>query len=653
MNLSAGPGAASGALRSTRAVLWVALQSAVEVAELARFVGEGRIARWLYLGEDSAWRVRAERAIGPGAPRVSIAGRLDRVSRELRQPYIDWIGELSRRNDSLEWWSSGLAEKNPFGRFFIRVCMLASAWQIIADGWDGPTLMVCSSPAMMDQLLAAAEDSDVIARSVVLPARRGGLTDAADSVRRCLRGPYRRMRNWNDRLKGRAAVGLDGDPAHRRTVLARHGVEPVGGFSGDDAVLAVIWVDARNFDSTGAFRDPYLGELPGILRDRGYRVAYVPRVLPSMQFDEAVARLAGCGERTFFPEQLVDLEEVESCRERAGSYRPSVPPDARIGGVPVHGLAMEQADHDRARLVDGLSIERMVAGLSAWDVRPRQIIHPWEGHAWEQALAWSVRRHMPGTSVVGYDLGIFSPMVLSMYPSKSELGLRPLPDRVVTSGPLAQETLSTDGLPPELVRSGCAMRFPGLAAKPSEEGGEVVRPGGGPTRILVAPSLVFSDSVDLVDKACIAFGGNPDVELLVKCHPNVSTRDVIRALGPVAKLGNVRFSDLFLVSDLSPGELMSTVDIVLYTYTTVCFDALRSGAIPVFVRPENGLNLDKLEAAPEVRWVAASPDDLRRVVADVMAMSDVDRAAWRERGDEVRLRAFAPVKPDCVDAFIV
>ena len=647
MNLSVAPKATSAVARPTRTILWVALQSAVEVGQLAQFAAKNQIERWFYLGEDSAWRVGAERLIGPDVSRDSIAGLLGRKSWELRQPYIDWIGGLSRDNDSLEWWASGLADKNPFSRLFIRICLLASARQVISDGLDQPTLMVCSSPAMIDPLLRMAADSDVPARSVEFSKERRNIRHLAAAGRRYLRGPYRRIRSWTDRWNGRVAVDLDSDPAYRRRVLARHGVETDGDFSGDDTILAVTWVDGRSFDSSGSFQHPYLGILPRMLEETGYRVAYVPRVTPTVPFDEAVARLVKSGERIFFPDQFVSLDEYNACRDRAVGYLPAVPSDAELGDVPIFDLAMEQAAYDRKWLVDGLTIERMVANLSAQGVRPRQIIHPWEGHGWEQALAWSVRRHMKGTSVVGYDMGTFSPMVMSTYPSKYELDVRPLPDRVVTNGPLAQEALSTNGLPPDVVKSGCAMRFPELATQHEGPARLDRWADQDPVRMLVATSVVFGDSLDLVDKAAQAFGGHPDMDVVVKCHPMIDPVRIAHCLGRKSRFRNLSYSDRPLSS------LLTSVQIVLYTYTTVCFDALRLGAAPVFVQAENRLNLDPLETAPEVRWVATSPEDLRRVVAEIVALSEEERVAWQERANEVLRRAFAPVTPECVDAFVI
>ena len=627
---------------------YVVCQSQIEdLNALHRLANELKVSQWAYIGEDSAWRIRAEQAIGPQIPRISIAERLDKIAWKLRQPYIDWIGQLSQVNNSLEWWASGLAGKNPLALLYVRICLLASAIELIRSGLDSSTLIICSSRALLIQVLRCASISDTSMHQLAVPKRRPGLLTLGHWRRRYLRVTSGGVRRVTSRLRGRMPAAQEGDPAFRRRVLASRGVSRGSDFSGDGAILVFTWVDQRNFMPDGTYHDPYFNGLPEMLRQRGYSIAYVPRVHPSMRFEEAVDRLLNSGEHLFFPDLFISLEDISASEERGERYQPTIAPDSKVNHVPVHDLVQEQVEYDRRWIADSLVYERLAANLSDAGIRPKWIIHPWEGQSWEQVLAWSVRRHMPGTSVVGYDMGIFSRMFLSAYPARNEFGLRPLPDRVITNGPMGREALTDEGLPREIVKSGCAMRFPGLASQLADRGNIRIRAENSAVRILVAPSIGFGDSVDLVAKAIDAFGGSRNIELVVKCHPFVSVKEVVNNLGHLARHNNVSFSDM------PAGELLSSAYILLYTLTTVCFDALRQGVTPVFVMSENGLNVDKLEAAPEVRWVATSPEDLRLVVAEIVALSEEERAAWQERANEVLRRAFAPVTPECVDAFVI
>ena len=603
------------------------------------------IRQWIYLGDDDVGRIHTGRAIGGRASRVSLAGLMDETSWELRQPYIDWIGELSGANASVEWWASGLAEKNPYGKLFVRICLLASAKKLIDAGLDGPTLVVCSSDALMEELGRLAGVAGIAVEPVSDAGGAPTIDRLSTQARRLARGPYRLAR----RAMGRSPAPVDADPAYRRDILAHNRGGPSGDFSGTDSILVFTWVDRRNFAPDGSYVDPHLGCLPEMLKERGFRIAYVPRVLPTIPFEEAVERLTRTGELLFFPELFTSLEEIEACGSRAERYRPVIPSDSRVGGVMVADLAKEEMDGDEHALAEALAYEPLTANLARAGVRPRQIMHTTEGHRWEYVVAYAARRHMPGTKVVAYEAGTYSRTQLSLYHAAGEHRLRPLPDRVVTNSGSARDTLAAGGLPPDIVKAGCAMRFREMStAAPHSVGPDRPAPEdrGVPMRVLAATSITLGDSVHLAAKAVEAFGGDPGVELLVKPHPMVDSAELKRLLGDSAAHDNVRFVDEPI------DQLLASVHVALYTYTNVCYEALWRGVPPVFVRAENALNLDKLEAAPDARWTATTPEDLRRAVSEIRSMTPDQIREWQSVAASALAAAMEPVTPECLDAFI-
>ncbi|MBO34058.1 MAG: hypothetical protein CMM74_13970 [Rhodospirillaceae bacterium] len=635
---------------------YLALQSELNLGKLSSRMHANAIRQWLYIGESSTWRVQAETAISAEFPRISIADRLHETSWELRQPYIDWIGELSQLNDSLEWWASELAAKNPYYNLFIRICLLGVAGQLIAAGFKRSTLIVCSSQALYREVLCFAMDCGTPARNLLSSSVFRGLSGVGRLGNRYLRDAYRRMPSLADRLLVRLPLGqlseriqrsLDSRPSYRRQVLADMGVKSNADFSGDDAILLFTWVDGRNFDSDGSYRDPHLGQLAELLRERGFRVAYVPRVLFTIAYDAAVNGLLKTDERFFFPECYVEDSEWQTCLKRARQFAPVIPEDSSMGDVPVYRLAKEQVNEYRYTLAQSLSYETLIANMVSRGVQPRQIIHPCEGHSWEQALAYAVRRYSPDTRVVGYNAGMFSRMLLSVYPARCEYKLRPLPDCIVTSGPLERKILLAEGMPPEIVETGCDLRRTYLWEESFHVDDVSQQVNVEPIRILVATAIGFGDSVELASKAVRAFGDDTRYEVFIKCHPMVDAKQVANQLGELAQQDNVRFVEQPV------GELIPSVDLLLYRYTSTCFEAMQHGVVPIFIRSESFLNIDQLEVAPDVRWVATTPGDLRRIAAEIMRMSTQERRRWRNKASDVVRAALAPVGPESVDAFLL
>ena len=628
-------------------VLYVTLQGDVNPRTLSRELEAHGIRQWLYLGEDSAWRARAESAVSPGIPRVSIADLLDEMSWKLRRPYIDWIGELSQLNDSLDWWASELAAKNPYYQLYIRICLLAVAKRLITAGFDRSSLLICSSPALFAEVLQLASQSGVGVRrlSAATPEPRG--RTLTPTMHKYLGAAYRRLRRAGGYLLRPGQWLSQNDAYDRRSLLAERAMAAAGPFEGDDTVLLFTWVDRRSFAADGSYQDPHLGPLPDMLKQRGYRVAYVARILHTVPFDEMVERMLQTGEQFYVPQFFISDEDREACRQRAESFQPLMPTDSTVGDVPVYRLAREQIESHRATLAGTLTYERLIANFVCRGVRPHQIIYPCEGHSYEQALLWSVRHYMPQTRIVAYENVNFSRLALSMYPAQSEYGLRPLPDRMVTNGPLYGEVLLAENLPPDLVKTGCALRHNYLWEKPVYGAGENPAADGDAVRVLVATAIGFGDTVELVAKAVRAFGGDAGYQVIVKCHPFLNAKLVMRDLSELIQQDNVQFVTTAM------DELLPSMHILLYTYTSVCYEALQHGVAPVFVRAENFLNMDQLEATPDVRWEATTAADLRRAARQITNMNAEERCRWRERAHEVVRKALAPVTPQCVEAFLV
>ena len=645
-------------------MLFVRLQTDWSLSTLAQDWRSLGARQWLYIGEDSTWRVQAEAVIAEAIPRLSIAERLDKMAWQLRQPYIDWIGELSLLNDSLEWWASELAAKNIYYMMFVRVCLLGVARQMLAEGLPEATLIVCSTPALVTEVAAAAReqgyDLDVSAPAPTATAEQGEdrlrqlrqhlqtlPAHARDFVRHKFQQLGLLQRPQPTAIPTHLQQPGETQTAYRRRLLTEAGYTLPTDFAGEKTILLFTWVDRRNFNPDGSYRDPHLGPLAGMLRDRGYRVAYVPRPIGSFPWHEAVERLTRCGETLVFPEMVLTEDDRQHCAERAADFKPQIPPNSQVAGVPASALALEHVEQTRFALAQALAYAPLVANLGAAGLYPQQIIHTWEGQSWEQALAWAARTYWPETRIVGADNGHFSKLELSLFPASTERDLRPCPDRIVAGGETLQRLLYEQGWPPERVRLGCTLRH-GAMQKP-----EVVSSASSPQfswespyQILVATTIGLGESVDLVAKALAAFGGDPTVQLIVKCHP-VTNQEMLKPYleQHLKATANVKF-----VETPVP-ELLKTVQIVLYSYTVVCLEALHQGVVPIFVGNENFLNCDKLEAHPQARRWAIAPQELWQVVQEIVDWSPVQYSQWRSRALEALQSSLALPTPICVNAF--
>jgi hypothetical protein len=583
------------------------------------------------VGDDTAWRVQAEHGALAGIERVPSGAAIQKEAARLRRPYIDWIGSLARANDSLEWWACELAARNSYTMLFSNICALAAARRLVDDS----TLTVCSSPALAEELLAfpgAQPVGSFSARAEREIARRALLA--------WVRLTPRPLTGLPGRLSERVRMGLDADPRHRRRTLAAHDIPTAATFEGDDTVLLFTWIDRRSFPPEGGYRDPHLGVLPELLRERGFRVAFVPRILHTIAFAEAVERLLESNETFFIPDLYLDPDDWHECANRAKAFRVEMSPEASIEGVRVARLALEHVERYTSAQAAALTYGPLVRNLAAAGIRPARIVHPYEGHTWELALIRSVHQYLPETTLIGYENLNMSRFALSMYPASAELGLRPLPDRIVTNGSAFARVLREEGVPDELIRPGCALRHASLWNDISPP-----RPRSTAIRVLVATDGTLGHAAELVAKAVAALGGEARYNVTVKCHPLVP-QNRVRAL-----IGGVEGSNVHFASE-PIAELLPSTDVMLYTHSAVCWEALGHGVPPVFVQSESIVDLDQLEPFAELRRQARTPDEIRAAVDELVALSEHALVAWRKSARTAAREALAPVTTECADAFV-
>jgi hypothetical protein len=600
------------------------------------------LSSWLYVGEGAAARIELERSLA-GLQRVSTAHPLQERAEALRRPYLDAIGALSVVNASPEWWASELAAKSPYTRLFERLSGLAVARDLIDSGLDH-CLVVCATRALVSEVdsAAAARGIERLHIDSPLPVATVGIRSRVTGRAVDQLGPRLPLSLVNMAIRARPWVQptLEQSHRYRRVVLESLGAtsEPL---SGPGTALLLTWLDARNVTAEGAYVDPHLGWLPEALRGQGYHVAFLPRLLGTSGFTDLARRLIGTGERFLFPDLLLDEASLRRCEESAREFSPVIPHGTDVAGVPLARLAREHVDEYRSSHAGNLAYQPLVEELARIGVRPELLVHTFEGHAWEQALAGAVRKHLPGTRVVGFDTLNMTRFALSRFPAAAEVGLRPLPNRIVTNGPLARDTLVAGGMPDRVVAAGCAIRYPHLF----EAGGEAPASADERPVALVATDASFDRSVELVTKAIEAFSSDSTWNLQIKCHPLVAAEAIRAALGEPSEVEDIYVDHPFR-------ELLSNADVLLYTYTSTCYEALAAGVPPVFVQAETDLDLDQLEPFAELRWTGRTPAEVRAAAEAALGLKPEERSEWQARAREAVRATLAPVTSACIEVFL-
>ncbi len=98
--------------------------------------------------------------------------------------------------------------------------------------------------------------------------------------------------------------------------------------------------------------------------------------------------------------------------------------------------------------------------------------------------------------------------------------------------------------------------------------------------------------------------------------------------------------------------LLSRVDLLIYSSTSVCFEALARGIPVISIVPETFIDLDDLRFFPHLLCAISSPESLRNKVSSLLTRTDQQKALWLEEVQQAVGTAFTPVTAATIEAFV-
>jgi len=199
----------------------------------------------------------------------------------------------------------------------------------------------------------------------------------------------------------------------------------------------------------------------------------------------------------------------------------------------------------------------------------KKYFYIYEGNYWERLQLLSLKEFSPATIVIGYQHNVVSRAAFNYFPSEGDIGLAPMPDKVLTTGPITAERLKTFGNYGELpVISTCAIRYGSLF--------NLKRVTRTQEKVLLVALEGLRQSVEMINSLEVFVDQFPDWKVRVRTHPIFPIREVRKYLTfNIDNIDNIEFSTgVSLLEDLKRSS------IVMYWASTVALESLCLG-IPV------------------------------------------------------------------------
>lgn len=539
------------------------------------------------------------------------------------------MDELGKSYHSLGWWLGAIAEKNPdVSPLFLHLCYLQMAFETMERVPGFNWLVVV--------------ESDGLRRALAWHARRHGIEvhdlgsgwgEAWDRLVALARALVAKARflisRWRLLLTLRRAcweIGLRSQPDGEAPLMLIHS-----------------WLLDGCLDEDGRFRDAYFGRLPSWLEEQGYRVQYLvlPATLMVRQVPPAkFLRLLVSSGRLFPAGLWLKWWDV-----MAATWLPLWLCRLPRGAVFCRhwNLSSILAEERRAqvwsnRTSDAYLYYALMKRLGRAALPIRQILYPFENHIWEKALCLGARRSGFRGELVGYQHANLPSVYLNFFPGPFERSCGALPDRLVCCGRASARVLAQSGYSP--VGAGPALRYDHVWT-------QLPRPPHDRPVVLVCLSVGW-DAFELVWKAHQAFKDDRGKRVILRPHPAgpLTLQDIEAFLG-------VRMPSHFEVSSEPLTQLLALSDVLVYTSSTVCYEALSQGVPVLCLEQSQGIDKDPLKDSPEgIRWVARTPQELAAWADRLRRQEPSERAEWQDQCREFLRDTFEPISEETMQVFL-
>lgn len=589
---------------------------------------------WTYFGYKRLRYLSVVEIIGRRGVEMSLARYLKRALESLRQPYLDHIGELSRKHAGLPfWWGRSIPEKNPYSsKLLLYSAYIQSAIEIYSEtvgkNSDAFIVFAAESSAVRLALERNLKQRGIEVRRLE-PAGSGFLIPLKDTLEILVQRAYFVLYYAARSLWTR--------------YVARLNRLPVGG---KPIALFHAWGDLRAFRNNFAdFIDSDFEEVKKRFKGAGEEPVTLVRILPSAPFFKAVWKISRHTQGVYVLESFIYFKDLLCLAMK--TLRPiDLKPYPTLMGLDISSLLDSEIKRDQVKrgLASVLLYDSLVKNLKSQGAKIDRVIYTFENLNWERVLCSAMRRYFPDGVMLGYQPARIPQYFTPYFISCQEYSLSPLPDFIVSNGRYAYEIMK-EVYGGSRVKLGGSLRqqyLLGLMGRRPDQASFPQRFGG---RVLVASSIGFDETVELIGKAWTAFAQTSSISVVFKCHPSMPFATMEKALrmGPLPAH--------FSVTEEPMSSLLKKIHVLVYNTSTVAAEAMALGIPCVHVEPDADLDLDPLDFCPQSRLSTCKPDDLRKAVLEILAdYPEVIRKNYPQWQEEIG-RFFGPVTEQTFELF--
>jgi hypothetical protein len=579
---------------------------------------------FLYIGERKA-DLTSLLASG-GAREISLEPVQDeQFKSEYVKNYVDLIGTLGKRYNSLTWWATFVASKNKFiSQLLPNIFLLVSILRLLKQR-ENLNLLIISPP---EEILPSLEQY-CCEHSIGFINKTSLLTSILQTINNVI---YRVVNPVRFILRIWIKIIVSKWYFSSRV---REKIKPDFGF-----YVLRSWFYERSITEKG-YNDSFFGTLPDFLSSHK-NVLVLAGIIGNYRVISK--KIAHEPDHLIIPEEFF-LSVLDPVRALVDVRKNRIVLSERVlcFGFDITGIVEQELMKEFSFYIPQQYIySSIITGL----VRATTIdtfTTTYENNPWEKVCFLTLRNTSPGTKIIGYQHAALSKSSLNMVLSDVEKEVIPLPDRIVTVGDVTREFLTHQGnFNPERVTSGCGLRFAHLFSL-------TVKERSRHNSILVTPEGVLTESVNLSNFAYNALHNNTALRLVIRPHPALPYQIFKTFLN--FKEGDS--NNISISKNDSVSADLEVTDAVIYRGSTLALEAMKMGMPVFYVDQSDLISVDPLFDFSGLNWIVHSEKELVDSIRRMYAMDPREYDEKLRRSHEFLKRYIVEISEERLQEFLI
>lgn len=510
---------------------------------------------------------------------------------EFFKAYVDLIGSIGARLNSIYWWASFTASKNRFiSKLLQTLFAYYSVCRAIRKNPEKSILLVNPPRGMVKALKRHCNQNLIAFKNIDYP-HHSYYKLVKDGFEHFMRIIYYLLNSSSRIFYARKYFRKNFDKNHKVK----------------DYYVLRTWVYPTSITESGGFSDSFFGRLPEFLSSKKGNLLVMAGIIGD--YKTIASRLSKCKDYFIVPQEFF-LKYSDPVKSALDCYfhRIKLKDTIVFYGLDVTEIIQEELDRDYTRYTRNELIQRYVIKnmLEYFSINTFAVTY--ENNPWERLCLLTVKEFSSSTMTIGYQHAVVTRASANMFPSRNEINVAPMPDKIITVGEVTKRAMEKYGCyPNRLIRPSCALRHEYLYKLRNKE---IIKNKS----ILVALEGV-PECYKLVNFVYTALSFE-DYFVTIRTHPERPFEKIRKDICfDISTNKNFSISTQTLKNDLD------AAGILIYWGSTVALEALMMGIPVVHVNLNDIISVDPLFECNHLKWTVRTAEELKKAITEIYNLS--------------------------------